>query len=155
MRFTASKISKPFDYDWEQYYHMFTTPIINPEDIKPYYQQIAKDEQLLMDFDCFFRMCGSILAPLWIWEGKGVYWILSVPEARGFKYDWMLRDLRAARRNKQEFFDLAEYCRDPENWYGEVEKKAIPTVIELSKLIVDHVLQLPSKGKKIILNSKK
>ena len=150
----AAQIARIIGDDWEAYADMFTTPIINPDDIVAPFEELKKDEQLTMDFDCFLRICGVSLGTMWMHEERGAIWLVTKDDTHLFCYDWMLRDLRAAKRlKKNEFFDLAEYCRDPENWRGgKVKRNAIPTVIELCKRIAAHVLGLSAEGNKIILS---
>lgn len=153
----AAQIVRIIGDDWETYADIFTTPIINPDDIVEPFGNISKEEQLTMDLDCFLHICGVTISKLWMHEEKGAFWLINKDDTRSFSYDWMLRDLRAAKRNKEnKFFDLSEYCHNPENWHGgKVKRNAVPTVIELCKRIVAHVLGLNAEGSKIILASKK
>ena len=153
----AAQIARIIGDDWEAYADMFTTPIINPDDIVAPFEELKKAEKLTMDFDCFLHICGVSLGTMWMHEERGAIWLVTKDDTHLFCYDWMLRDLRAARRiKKNEFFDLSEYCRNPENWRGgKVKRNAVPTVIELCKRIVAHVLGLNAEGNKIILANKK
>lgn len=153
----ANLLMEVLDDDWDQYGVIFTKPVVNADYILQPFQQIAADEHLKMDQDCFLNLCGWLIGSLWLHEEGDYSWVVRNNGSQKFFYIWMLRDVRTARRIKSiEYFDLDEYCRDPQNWCGEeVIRKAVPTAIKLSKEIVLRVLGLPSKGNKIVLHPKK